>query len=159
MSVRQIKLGGLRILITYVSFDPGKRTGVTTWNEKGECIKSSIFLQPSLDVFLEALTHISTIKTFIVEEYRVYSHMAEAHIGSKIETAQVIGQIKSVARQMNVQVIEQAAIRLRIAAKWAQVKVPPKGQHIRDDVSSYLHGYYYLHKKGIIKAKVLEDES
>lgn len=140
--------------VKYVSFDPGVTTGVATWDEEGNLLRNIGVQQAGLDALLYGFEQINTIKVFVVEEYRVYASKAVAHIGSKVETAQVIGQISATARRMGIEVVMQPATILNIAMMWAQVK-KPKG-HLPDDVSAYLHGYYYLHRKGIIKAKVLE---
>lgn len=143
---------------TYASFDPGGvRTGIALWDENGVCTFNCSLLQNELDIYLEHLRSESLLKKIIIEEYRVYGHMATKHIGSKVETAQVIGQIKAVARFLKIPVIEQPATILRIAAMQARVNIPKKG-HIPDKTSAYLHGYYYLlHHEKVIKPLVLGD--
>lgn len=143
----------------YISVDPGQTVGVATWHEDGSFIHKSKMQEPVFEVFLQGLLapgYPNEVIKFIIEEYRVYGSKSTAHIGSKIPTAQCIGKVKMVASMLNVPVIEQPATKLRVAAKWAGVKVP--GGHIPDDISAYLHGYYYLHKAGLIPARVLEFE-
>lgn len=140
---------------TYASFDPGKRTGVALWDEHGKCTFKGILLENELDLFLDGIRGTRTYKKFIIEEYRVYGGKLAAHAGSKVETIQVIGQIKSVARSLNVSIVEQPASILKIASMWSGVK--KRGQHWPDQDSAYNHGYYYLHKLGIIRARVLDD--
>lgn len=135
----------------YISFDPGKNTGVVCWNENGEPIRIEEMRQEALDEFLDTVGE--ETKVFIIEEYRVYSHVR--HTGSKIETIQVIGQLKAAARRNNIHVVEQRANIKGIAAKWSGVKVPHG--HMPDQMAALLHGYYYLHQIGIIKPRVLED--
>lgn len=141
--------------LTYVSFDPGQSTGITEWDEKGNVIKVGIELKgdKALDIYLDSLEG-SSVKIFIIEEYRVYGSNLGANIGSKVHTAQVIGYLKAWARRHKIKVIEQRADILKVAAKWAQVTLP-KG-HPPDWLSAYLHGYYYLHRQGLIKPLVLE---
>lgn len=143
---------------SFASFDPGsKRTGIALWDETGKCTLNESVSQEELDLFLEHHRNTKTFKKFIVEDYRVYGHMATRHIGSRVETVRVIGQIASLARFLKVPMIEQPATVLRVAAKQARVKIPNKG-HIPDKVSAYLHGYYYLlHKEKIIRPLVLDD--
>lgn len=144
-------------MITYVSFDPGITTGVVTWDKDGNVLNKAKINQATLDALLVGFEHINTIKAFIIEEYRVFTSKAIAHIGSKVETARVIGQITATARRKNIEIVMQDPKILKIAAMWAQFPLP-KG-HLPDDDSAYLHGYYYLHRKGIISAKVLNNGS
>lgn len=141
--------------IVYVSWDPGQSTGVACWSETGDPLDVGTELKSddARDRFLDRLES-HPVREFIIEEYRVYGSKALAHTGSKVYTAQVIGDLKSWARRHGVKVIEQRSDIKEIAAKWAQVKVP-KG-HMPDWMAAYLHGYYYLHRKGLIKPKVLE---
>lgn len=143
----------------YISVDPGQTVGVATWDVDGHLIHKSKMPSPTFDTFLEALTrpeYPNKVIKFIIEEYRVYGSKSTAHIGSKLPTVQCIGKVKMIARLLGVPVVEQPATKLRVAAKWAGVKIP--GGHIPDEISAYLHGYYYLHKAGLIPARVLETE-
>lgn len=141
----------------YISVDPGKNVGVATWDEHGNFLRKTIFALEDFETYLGSLLDRKhEILAFIVEEYRVYGSKAHAHIGSKVETAQCIGKIKMIAKLLGVPVVEQPATILNGAAKWAGVK--RSGSHWKDDVSAYLHGYYYLHKtKKLIRARVLDE--
>jgi hypothetical protein len=142
-------------MIKYVSWDPGQTTGMVHWNEKGEPINvKELKGDEALDEALDELEPATEIETFIIEEYRVYGSKAIAHVGSKVLTAQVIGNLKAWARRHNIKVVEQRSDIKNIAAKWSQTKIP-KG-HMPDWMAAYLHGYYYLHNKGLIRAKVLD---
>lgn len=141
----------------YISIDPGKSVGIATWDENGNLLGNGKMQEKDFEAFLQGLTqkdYPNEIVAFIVEEYRIYGHKAQAHIGSKVGTAQCIGKIKMIARMINTPVVEQPATFLKITAKWAGVKLP-KG-HVPDALSAYLHGYHYLHQQGIIEARVLE---
>lgn len=144
--------------IRYVSWDPGgkstkKSTGMVKWDEEGKPREVKELDQLELDKELDELE--PTIIVFIIEEYVVYSHKSKAHIGSKLPTVQTIGQLKAYARKHGIKVIEQRSDIKKMASMWAQVKVP--NGHMPDKMSAYLHGYYYLHRLGLIPAKVLED--
>lgn len=141
----------------YVSVDPGRTVGVATWTEQGELITKVKMPIDAFETWLLAFIRNDKVEVlaFIVEEYRIYAHTATAHIGSKVETIQCIGKIKIVAKELGVPVVEQPATILNGAAKWAGVK--RTARHWPDDVSAYLHGYYYLHKKKLIKARVLDE--
>lgn len=142
-------------MIEYISIDPGsKSTGWVEWSSTGEMLEC---IELNEDALIDKLDSLPvSVETIIVEEYRVYGHLATAHIGSKVETAQVIGAIKYAARRNKIRVIEQRSDVKGIAALWSGTKVP-KG-HMPDWLAAYLHGYFYLHKAGIIKARVLDDK-
>lgn len=147
---------------TYVSIDPGgsasgKRTiGVVMWDESGLPLKMEQYDQDELDEFLSNLQAVrSTLKVIIVEGYRVFSHKLEAHRNQKMLTSECIGRIKFAAKMLGVPVVEQASTVLSTAEKWSGTKMP-KNHDKSHSVSAYLHGYFYLHKQGILRARVLE---
>ncbi len=139
----------------YISFDPGLRTGICGWNEFGVpiLIHKTVHGDIALDEFLDTLEE-DPPDLFSIEEYVVYGSNLKANVGSKVHTAQVIGSLKSWARRHSVSVVEQRADIKTIAAKWSGTVVP-KG-HMPDWRAAYLHGYYYLHRAGVIKPRVLE---
>lgn len=139
----------------YASFDPGKRTGVATWNGAGECTKKCVLLPDELELFLEGVRHTQSYKVFIIEDFKLYAHKAKDQIGSSMDAPLAIGKIEMTARVCGIQVVKQMASVLGIASMWSGVK--KKGKHWPDQDSAYNHGYYYLHRAGIIKARVLTD--
>lgn len=143
--------------IVYVSWDPGQSTGVACWSAFAEpLIIKELKSDKERDDFLDSLEG-EPIKKFIIEEYRVYGSKAFAHVGSKVYTAQVIGDLKSWARRHNVQVVEQRADIKEIGCKWAGIPFR-KTTHMPDGQSAFVHGYYYLHKAGLIRARVLDSD-
>ena len=147
--------------ICYVSFDPGTTTGVTLWDAQGKMLCTNELDIRNLNLFLDVLERYvfsgSGFKRLIVEEYRLYQSKAVQQSGSKLETVQVIGMIKRSNHTMMLEpVVEVRADNKDIAAKWSGVRIP-KG-HMPDWMSSYLIGYWWLHKvAGIIPARVLEE--
>jgi hypothetical protein len=148
----------------WISFDPGKTTGVTVWGcnsleEEPQCISVHQLNQEELDNFLDQVEMFdpSSTKAFIIEEYIIFGHKKEAHVGSKVETIQVIGQLKAFARKYKIKVVEQPARILTIAQLWSGCKIP-SDHSISHWASAYNHAYYYLHKQGLIKARVLESD-
>lgn len=142
----------------YVSVDPGQTVGLATWDSDGKLIHKSKMPRVDFEKYLWGLVEPNyphKIKRFIVEKYVVYGQKATAHIGKANPTEQVIGMVDMVARRLGAPVTKQPATILRISAKWAGVKVP--GGHIPDEISAYLHGYYYLHQIGKIPARVLDE--
>ena len=139
----------------YASFDPGKRTGVATWTAEGECTKKTVLLPDELELFLEGVRHTRTYKVFIIEDYVQFQHKAQAVVGSRMPASMAIGKIEMTARACGIQVVKQMSSVLGIASMWSGVK--KKGEHWPDQDSAYNHGYYYLHRNNIIKARVLTD--
>lgn len=142
--------------VTYVSWDPGeKTTGRVKWNEAGFPVDIVELTEGQFDKDLESME--ASVSVFIVEQYRPYGHVQ--HTGNKLLTAQRIGDIKGYARRHGILVVEQPAQILKVAAMWSGTPIPKgKGFHWPDWQSAFLHGYYYLSDKGLIKPKVLESE-
>lgn len=135
-----------------VIFDPGKRTGLSFWLwEPGTCFTSRIAdgldaLQAELDNLLGV-----SLKFLVVERYIPDRRAKRADLG---EALQVIGMVKAVGRMSGTPVIEQMPGDRLMAAKWAEVKVP-KG-HMPDDMSAYLHGYFFMRQHHRIRQTPLE---
>lgn len=147
---------------TYVSIDPGgsasgnRTIGVVMWDESGLPLKMEQYDQDELDEFLSNLQEVKdTLKVIIVESYRVFSHKLEAHRNRKMLTSECIGRIKFAAKMLGVPVVEQPSTILSTAELWSGTKMP-KNHAKSHSVSAYLHGYFYLHKQGIIRPRVLE---
>lgn len=88
----------------------------------------------------------------IVEEYTVRNQQFN-HQGSKVPTIQLIGAIKRWAKKRNTPVYEQPSSALPIACRFAGVPYK-KGVHVRDALSAYAHGVYWLQKKKIRKNRL-----
>lgn len=138
----------------YISFDPGKITGVVTWDEQGNVLAYHQFDESQLDEFLDLVEAWPAPPVcFIFEEYRVYGSVN--HTGSKVPTIQVVGVIKRTARKLRISAHEVRADVKKVASLWSGVKIP-KG-HMPHWMAAYLVGYWHLHKNKIIKARVLSD--
>ena len=149
--------------LTYVSIDPGgsqvgaRTIGLARWDESGRLLFMDQYSLQEMQDFLINLQEVKNgqLKAFIVEEYRVLPEKLAIHNRSKLETSQCIGQIKMSARILGVKVIEQPSTILGIAQQWSGTKMP-KDHSKSHQISAYLHGYYYLYRKGLIKSRVLE---
>lgn len=146
----------------WISFDPGKRTGVATWNDKGECRGKTEYLEDDLIFFLRFQlkacrnSDYGKPKAVIYETFQVRPDKAKSFAGSVHEEIQVIGMIKLFAAELEVPLVASSPNNLRVTAMWSGTKIPAKG-HIPNPVSAYLHGYHYLHTTGVIPARVLEN--
>lgn len=142
------------MIVTYVSWDPGeKKTGRVKWDEKANPVAIEELNGDQFDKDLYSTE--DTVKVFIVEQYRPYGSVP--HTGNKLLTAQRIGDIKGYARRHGIEVVEQPAQILKVAAMWSGTPIPrAKKFHWPDWQSAFLHGYYYLSNQGLIRPKVLD---
>jgi len=136
--------------VEFVSIDPGGTTGVVTWDANAKLLDA---LQLNREEFEDFLEKVSPAQV-ICEEYIVNPHVR--HGGQKVETLRIIGAIESYCRRNKILLEMQRPQILTIAQKWSGKKMP-KNHGISHWVSAYLHGYYFLHRKGLIKARVLDD--
>jgi hypothetical protein len=141
----------------YLAVDPGKgsrRTiGVFAWSEKPEPVHKGQYTKEQYDAYRDNLEKLGRLPELIIlESYTVLS--AKKNMGSKMETAQLIGVTKEFARRHRIPVVEQPSSILPTAHLWAGIP-KPKG-HLPDWQSAYLHGYYYLVRHGIMPPRVLE---
>lgn len=154
-------------MFKYVAFDPGTNTGVACWDENAtprlvKVCKGAVELDKFLDE-LEAQQPSPSV--FIYERYRVaYSaknyhqtKFAAIHGGKSVPAERAIGNILRTARKLKVDIVAQEPSILSVALLHAGIP-KPKG-HLRDDLSAYAHGYEYLLRQGLIKPRVLSDET
>lgn len=128
-----------------------------TWDEKGEPVTFHHLSEEQLDEFLDLVETWPTAPQYIIyEEYRVYASVP--HVGSKVHTIQVIGNIKRTARKLRINAHEVRADSKRIAALWSGAKWNFQSKkHMPHYLAAYLVGYWYLHKNGVIRARVLDE--
>lgn len=141
----------------YVGIDPGETAGVACLDKNGELIRLEQYKEAELDEFMASLDVKLGPITFIVEDYRIFGHKVVAHIGKPLKTAEQIGAIKRFCRSNGIECVVQASRILPTAIKWSGI-VMPKTHSQTHKWSAYLHAYYYLHLKGVIKARVLEQK-
>lgn len=133
------------------AIDPGKHCGLSVFDWVSGTHLKSIKLEDY--VLLNMLTqeaNIGRIECIVIEDFISRGGITR---GSRNEASQIIGAVKLSARGNSISVIRQEPGVRTTAAKWAGVRVP-KG-HMPDEMSSYLHGVYYLRKQGKFKT-VLE---
>lgn len=140
---------------TYVAFDPGETVGVCCFNEKAEHIYANNLSKQGLADFLLELES-DPPELFIIEDYVIYGQKAKAHIGSRVPTVLCIGGLDQFAQRYKIPVVKQLATVMTMAELWSGKK-RPKNHKVGHYMCAYLHGYYYLFRKGLIKQRVLED--
>ncbi len=143
----------------YLAIDPGKgkkpSIGVARFSATGEATEVT---QMTFDKFVDYLETLTEVKICIYEEYVIFRRMAQKHAGSRVETVQTIGVIKSWAHRNGVQLVPQKADILATAQKISQVFLP-SNHAASHQWSAFNHGYWYLFNKGIVKSKLeIEEE-
>lgn len=136
-----------------VSFDPGLLTGYCVF-DNAKIIKYDQVKFLELVGVLEGLPKPDVV---VYENFQLYGHKAKQQIGSKFETVQAIGIIKSWAHRNKAIQIEQKPSDKVIAEKWTGVV--PTGAHNNNShwIDAYNHGMFYLIKGGIAKSKLEEE--
>lgn len=128
----------------FLSFDPGKRTGVAVFDgETGDLKLKMIFEYPELTEFLSRV--ITPPIAIVVEDYIIRPGVGNrGH--ARGEAMRVIGQLEAASYRLGCPLIKQRPEVRLVAAKWAGYTVR-KG-HMPDDISAWLHGIYYLRQQG-----------
>lgn len=136
-----------------VSIDPGDTVGVCTWSQEGE-LRSKFKL--SLEEFITWCDDwaLQPVQVVVIEDFTLRGHQAYRQRGSKLKASQGIGIAKAFAKRVGAKVVLQQPSILNIAAMHTGTKIV---QHYDDDVSAYLHGYWYFESVGILRAKPLDD--
>ena len=130
-----------------MSIDPGDTTGIARWYTDGSFIDK--FKLPYEDA-IDYLAHANGISTLVLEDFRLRHGKAVAQTGSKFAAVQVIGAAKLYCRIHHTAYFAQSPQILKIAALHSGTDIPLKS-HIDDDVSAYLHGYYWFESRGVLK--------
>jgi len=111
------------------------------------------------------------IECVVIEEYRVYPHKAEMHIGSTVFPAQIIGAVKLLATFWSVMVIEQGAgiaksrwPLARIKKLFPEVKFKSSARTLMSDeigrhaTDALRHVLNYLERKDLIDIPLVEED-
>lgn len=132
-----------------VSFDPGLMTGWSVFeNDK--------LINKGQTKFLDMLSELDNLPKpdiVVYEDFQLLPHKAKAQIGSRFETIQAIGMIKSYAHKYKAKVVNQRPGIMPIAEKWTGVK-RMKNHAEGHWVCAFLHGSYYLIKEGYAKSQL-----
>lgn len=142
----------------YVSCDPGSSiykatTGMTCWSSTGKALEMDQYTRIELVEFLKVL-NTKGVKVIIIEEYRIAPNVN--HNWSEVQTIETIGILIGWAIGNSIEIVKIKPAVKKIAEMWSGQK-SPKRHDISHGPDSYLIGYYYLHKIGIIKPRVLKE--
>ncbi len=145
----------------YLAIDPGKGAVDSIGAAKFSATGDVLFMgQFTYDDFVPWLEEQKGITEVVYEEYRIFARKAKQHIGSKVETVECIGTIKSWCTRHAVPMTSQRSDILPVAEKLFQVYIPAD-HTISHQFSALLHGLFYLYRLGITKSALereLENE-
>lgn len=124
------------------AIDPGKRNGFAKWNwETGVYLGTTIL---SFEDVLDRLAQADNLHSIVIESFRSRGAITR---GSSNEASQVIGAADSACRRLAIPLVRQQPGNRFLAAKWAGIVLDPR-KHTKDDISAYLHGFFYMHQQG-----------
>lgn len=82
----------------------------------------------------------------VVEDYKLFKHLALQQSGSHLETVRCIGIIESYTTRYRVPLIKQPSGILPIAERWTDTRRPLNHAKGHNKICAYLHGEYYMIK-------------
>lgn len=141
-----------------VAIDPGDTAGIAIFSAPTYQVEK--LDQVGYSEFNDYMTNLAAeydIKLFVIEEYIVFHKKAGAHAGSKLRVKEQIGAISLMAKLIGVPMERQMSKILNIAQKQSGIKMP----HTHSEThkfSAFLHGWYYLHSKGLVKSALEIEE-
>jgi hypothetical protein len=136
-----------------IAIDPGKTSGWAVFTGDGNLVEVQQGDAKTLHSFLSQFedTYGSEPTTVVIEEYIILptKRGLQANVGTKGETMQIIGLIKSFTLGWNCTVVMQPPNIKKLTSMQTGVKVPTnhKFSHGADAI---LHGYHYFIKNGIM---------
>lgn len=144
----------------YLAFDPGKTTGWARFNDDGS---SHSYGQVTIDELIAKCEEWKAEDEFnnlliavIVEDYVLFKRKAAAQVGSRMETSQAIGVLKTLASATGAKFVLQPSNIKSTAEKWTQL-FPPSNHKNSHWVDAFNHGAYYLINAGIRKTQLEMD--
>jgi hypothetical protein len=126
--------------VEFLAIDPGETTGWATFTQRGELVGfGQLSGVDDFTVWLEA----QKCSLLIFEDYLINPNVP--HGGSRVETIQVIGSIRSFVKRRSICVVPQSPSIKRIGYAWCRLKPLPKSKHkMSHQFDALAHGIYYL---------------
>lgn len=127
----------------FVSIDPGARhVGLAFWSAGR--LEDAYECRPE-DV--GRILHQFSPTVIVLESFVVYAHKAKTQTHSKMETPQLIGQIKTEADRLGARVVEQGASLRKVAERspWGKRMAERQSRGNRHVWDAICHGLYYIH--------------
>lgn len=136
----------------YLAFDPGETLGYAKWLDNGQLVEAGQANQEELHELLERIAPDPTeVKHVIIEDYVLWAKLARQQAGSKMPAAQGKGMLKFWCKQNDIPFTMQKSDILPTAQKISQQRIPSR-HSISHQFVAYNHGFFWLHKNGIVKS-------
>lgn len=136
----------------YMAIDPGKRTGLNIYDEKGNILGMYTIAGSKIISFLQDFVK---IKVCIIEGYRVFPHKAKAHVYSDLETPRIIGRVEAWAEVNGIKLVKQRSADKTMGYKY-QAEEPAKKSNPQNDVlDAHAHFIFWAVNNGVIKPEQL----
>lgn len=132
----------------YLAIDPGISTGVATFKENGDLIRTETLKgKDQLYHYLSDMAGGIDL-TVIMEDFKLYPWKAMAQSWDRLETVRYIGAVEHWADSNGYDVVFQDPNIKGIGYKWAGIS-KPKNHALSHETDAFVHGVYYLQKAGI----------
>lgn len=133
------------------AWDPGDTTGVAVWDTKGNLLEKQQLAQSSITAYWRYLEDTyGPIDVAVIEDFRLFKHRAVQQAGSRMKAPQVIGSLTTLAEISGSKTVLQQPSIKPTALKLSEIKLPSKHSDTHE-WDAYLHGFYYMVGKKIIK--------
>lgn len=138
-----------------LSVDPGDSTGLALWEQSGELLWTKKMPLEDFILWAELSRYELPLSVVVCEDFTLRPRGGRNlnAKGNKLKASQGIGIAKTLAHGHGAKLVMQQPGILRMAELHARV---PHKSHQPDDVSAYLHGYYYFETQGILSPKPLD---
>lgn len=140
-----------------VAFDPGETTGICVIEQADGDAKPTKYANVPFLELLDWLTSAPKPDVVVYEDFQILPHKAVKFAGSRMETIQAIGMIKSYVHKHRARQVRQSPTIKTIAERWTQIP-PPKNHAHGHWVDAYNHGMYWLIEQKLAKT-VLQREA
>lgn len=135
--------------IYYLSIDPGKKNGCCGYDADFNLVFMITILEKEIINFL-ARDDLKTVKICILEDYKVYPHMAKQHTYSSLETPRVIGRVETWCKLSNIRLIKQMAHVKATGYRYLGIKPLPKSNPLNHQYDAHAHATYW----GVLNGRI-----
>lgn len=139
--------------IKYLAIDPGITSGTCGYDDR---MRLQFMFNVKMDDMAFFLDSFDNVKLCVYENFMLYPDKSKEQFYSKMETSQVIGQIKSWAKLKGVELVEQPARIKPTGYNWIGKKPLPKSNKMNHGWDAHVHFMYWgIRNKHIDAAEVL----
>lgn len=159
---RPKQISGVR---RYMGIDPGKATGYSIVTVKDGEVVGDKSHDAEWDFFIQvlhgeelAVTKQPELKlqAIVMEDFLLFKHKAQAQVGSRFETCQVIGAVKYMTEFTGIPLYMQTTEHRDTGRDWTG-RVPPSDHAKSHRVDAYNHVMYHLISHALIPHPVFNE--